>query len=88
MAMGEPVSSTKTRSWLDKSAAWVRQAARSASFCSLALIVFFSRPAQRHSGPTDGGRADFDPGPFFPHLAMLLSGGIGIGLQLFEQASL
>jgi len=39
--MWEPVSSTKTRSWLGKSADCLRHAVRSASFCSLALIVFF-----------------------------------------------
>jgi len=82
MAIWEPVSSTKTRSWLDKSAAWVRQAARSASFCSLALRVFFSRPAQGLPGTRDTGRTHLDAMGGFPHLAVLLSAGIGVGSQL------
>lgn len=40
-----------------------------ASFCSLALMVFFSDPAQRHSGPTDAGWTHFDAMGSFPKLA-------------------
>jgi hypothetical protein len=51
----------------------LRQAARDVSSCSLALTVFFARPAESHSGATDGGCADFEAVGSLEHLAMLFS---------------
>ncbi len=49
---------------------------------------FFSCPAQSLPGARDAGRTDLEAMGGFPHLAVLLSGGIGVGSQLLNQASL
>src|SRR5689334_9821545 len=78
----EPLSSTKTKSADSKAACVSRQSARSASSRSLAVSLFFVRPAQGAAGPVQRGHADGLAGAGLPMPAVVNQAAVGISVQL------